>query len=134
MTTNPYANFSIVTVQANSDGQDVSYHYIFGHECPHADLQEQLKLAVARWLESEDAAEYAESNWPATLDWVDVLGNMPSEFFTDMELIRLDQEAGDLFLDPDEELVPEHLREKFLDLALYGPEGEASLQGEEEGA
>ncbi len=120
---NPYANMIIVTVPADSDGEDVSYHYIFGHECGHDELAAQLKAAVERWMRSENAKEYAVENWPATLDWIDCLGNMPTEFFTDMGLIRLDAECGDIRLDPDEELVPEDVRQEISDLFYYGPEG-----------
>lgn len=127
---NPFDNMSIVTVPADSDGEDVSFHYVFGHECPHEQLETQIKAAVTRWFDSEDGTEYAVDNWGGPLDWIEVFGNMPQMFFLEMGLARLDEDCGSIRLDPDEELLTPEQEQRLHDLAVYGPEGEASLQGE----
>jgi hypothetical protein len=127
MTANPYANMSIATSTVDSDGENVIFTFVFGHECSHEAFEARLKETVERWMRSEDAAEYAESNYPVSLDWIEVLGQIPEEFLTDMGIARLDHEAGYVVLDPDEDLIPADVADKFQELFIYGPEGEAGF-------
>lgn len=122
MASNPYANMTIGTSTVDSDGENITFTFVFGHACPPDEFEARLKEAVQAWLRTEDAEIYVESVGSAGFDWIEALGQIPEEALTTMEIARLDTEANFIILDPDEDLVPEDLAERFMDISIHGRE------------